>query len=82
MNSHCRHCSALLIERGLRPSLGVQWLCARCGAAGRYVPGKIGRREVTVREQTVPGAPELRRPWVPAESMPYAERVRPIGGAR
>jgi hypothetical protein len=74
----CPNCAAVVNDRGLRKELGIDWLCARCGAAGTHTRCDVGGRVVAVREQTVPGNPELRRPWVPAESMPYAERVRPI----
>lgn len=80
MTRSCRNCAAVLIEQGLRPSLGIDWLCAWCDAAGTFTECDVGGRKVTVREVTVPG--NLRRDWVPAESMPYDERVRPIGGQR
>jgi hypothetical protein len=80
MTRGCNNCAALLIEEGLRPSLGIDWLCARCGEAGTYSEREVGGRTVTLREVMVHGDSAMRRDWVPAESMPYAERVRPIGG--
>lgn len=80
MTRVCPHCAKPTVDEGVRPSVGVDWYCERCKAAGTLTVCNVGRREVTVREMTVPGAPAMRRDWVPAESMPYAERVRPIGG--
>lgn len=80
VNSACTHCGALLLERGLRTDRGVDWLCANCGRAGTYAKALVGRRNVLVRQQTVAGDEAMRRPWVLAESMPYAERVRSVGG--
>ena len=79
MTRGCPHCVGIVTDQGLRPALGIDWLCAHCGAAGTCTVVVVGQREVTVREMTVPGASAMRREWVPAESMPYAERVRPIG---
>ena len=76
MNGYCPPCGALLTERGLRKGLGIDWQCARCGAAGAFIRGRVGTRNVLVRQQTVAGDPALRLPWVPAELLTYAERVR------
>jgi hypothetical protein len=78
----CPHCGGMVNDEGVRPGVGVDWFCAHCGAAGTLTECDAGGRNVVVREVTVPGDPAMRRDWVAAESMPYAERVRPIGGDR
>lgn len=66
----CVNCSGCLqeTERG--------WLCAWCSRSGVYAQGpalRNGRQwRVCITEQ--PGKAEHRNPWVPAESMAYAER--------
>ena len=84
MTRACPHCSAATVDEGVRTSLGIDWFCSRCDAAGTLTPmppRMVAGREVVVvvREVTVPGNPAMERPWAPAESMPYAERVRPFG---
>lgn len=80
MNYQCTHCGGALMEHGLRASLGVDWRCSHCGRAGVFVRCRVGNRDVLVRDEIAAGDPLKRKPWVPADSMPYAERVRPIGG--
>jgi hypothetical protein len=80
MTRCCPNCAGIVTDQGLHPSVGVDWLCAHCGAAGTLTECDAGGRNVVVREVTLAGDPAMRRDWVPAESMPYAERVRPIGG--
>jgi hypothetical protein len=82
VNYQCTHCGSALMEEGLRATFGIDWRCRVCGRAGVHVLCRVGDREVLVRDETVPGDPALRRDWVPADSMPYAERVRPIGDSR
>jgi hypothetical protein len=55
----------------------TRWLCAWCDASGHYVQGpdlRNGKRW-PVRVTDHPGRAEMRRAWVPAESMTHAERV-------
>lgn len=82
MTLGCPNCGCIVIEQGLRAALGLDWLCARCCAGGTFHEQIVGDRVIRVRQTTVTGDPSLTRDWVPAESMPYAERVRPIGGER
>jgi hypothetical protein len=76
----CPNCSKVTIDQGVHPRVGVDWFCALCDEAGTLTESDVRGRKVTVREVTVPGDPALERKWVPAESLPYAERVRPFGG--
>lgn len=67
----CTNCDGLINTR-LRAGLGVDWQCAWCGQAGTHFDAR-GKR--TARLVTVKGDPGRHVPWVPAESMPYAQRV-------
>jgi hypothetical protein len=71
----CTNCDGLINEQ-LRPGLGIDWQCAWCGQAGTYqeTVSTLGR-VVIARMVTVKGDPAQHKPWVPAESMPYAQRV-------
>lgn len=75
MNDRCPNCSGVLQLNRAHAGKPATWLCAWCGRAGGYVRVKVGSRVVTVRDVVHEGDPALRRDWVPAESVPYAERV-------
>lgn len=71
---HCTNCDGLLNDK-LRPGLGIDWQCAWCGQAGVHFTEVINGRKILGRLVTVKGDPAQHKPWVPAESMPYAQRV-------
>lgn len=76
MSSECLHCEHDLDEQLPRRGKPGSWRCPRCGRAGDYArmltrDGKV----VTVRIEREPGQPKYARPWVLAESVPYAARV-------
>ena len=79
MNDHCPNCDALLQHNASRRNgtrlVRASWQCANCGQAGGYARVHVGNRTVTVRDVVTQGDPALHKPWVPAESVPYAERV-------
>jgi hypothetical protein len=76
MGLDCSNCGGLLCTSGVRASLGIEWFCAWCGQAGTYCAAvsTLGRK-VRARVVTVAGDASLHKPWAPAESVPYAERV-------
>lgn len=68
----CTNCTGCLQETTER------WLCAWCGASGRYMQGPVlsnGKRW-RVRVTDVAGRVGERRAWVAAESVSYPERAR------
>lgn len=78
MNVNCPNCGGLL-------QLGdKRWQCAWCERRGTYVQGPLlanGRRwRVLVTDQE--GDQAHHRRWIPAHSMPYAQRVAPQERAR
>jgi len=79
MNHDCANCGALVQHNAPKHGKPASWQCARCERAGAYVSKRVlvGTRivTVTVRDVTSEGDPAMRRDWVPAESLPYVERV-------
>lgn len=76
MAPDCSNCGGLLCTSDVRPSLGVAWFCAWCGMAGEYAVAKsTSGRTVRARIMTIAGDPGQHKPWVDAQSVPYAQRV-------
>jgi hypothetical protein len=80
VTDECTHCRGQLQhnparKRGTRVE-PASWQCNHCGRSGFYDTGiSTAGRRFTARIEVVPGLPELGKPWVPAESVPYEERV-------
>lgn len=77
MNNECVHCGCDDIEASsTRRGKPDAWRCVTCGRGGVFTRA-INRqgRVFTVRVEVQRGKPELRKPWVPAESLTYEERV-------
>lgn len=80
MSDACVHCGGAIEHTGARKDgmriIRASWRCSSCGRAGDYAHGvSTDGRPFTARIEREPGAPALRWSWVPAESVPYEERV-------
>ena len=76
MNTECTNCGGVLQHNQSKHGKPASWQCAWCKRAGEYSRERLRNGHmVTVRDEVRAGDPALHKPWVPAESMPYAERV-------
>lgn len=75
MNQTCEPCGSALQHNRAHGGKPASWECAWCLRAGTYRIYHVAGRKVVVRDVVHEGDPALRRDWVPAESVPYAERV-------
>lgn len=73
--SRCLNCGGALQHNAPHHGKPASWQCAWCRRAGEYARERCGRFMVTVRVELRAGDPERRKPYVPAESLPYEERV-------
>jgi hypothetical protein len=76
VNTACTNCGGALQHNQPKHGRPASWQCAWCKRSGEYARERLRNgRMVTVRVELRAGDPALHKPWVPAESMPYAERV-------
>lgn len=72
----CTHCGGQLQGYPARDGKPASWRCNWCSRWGRYATAvSTSGIKRTARIEHEPGKPELAKPWVSAESVPYEERV-------
>lgn len=71
----CEPCDSAMQHNPPKHGKPASWQCARCYRSGVYAKERCGNHVVIARVELRAGDPALRKPWVPAESLPYVERI-------